>query len=268
MGCCVSTEEENRAIQKQNSSSLHKQHHQQFPFISKSPPTSDEESVKEVLSEIPNLWPKHIPEPEPGIKISNIEENPETEQLQQPTKSNLFLTPKKPLFNQNQLKSSSPTGPGRASEEISDISSTTLKEGDEDDEVLQRVYGYYQGQNGHFTIKNRAYSGRTSPVRRSDPSPNRTRNPGLRPENQVDGSGRRSRSPANRSNVGRSPSGRRTGPSPGRVRMVQGPGREIGSRKVEEESFGMRGNGNGNEWQGPNESLDNPLVSLECFIFL
>lgn len=81
--------------------------------------------------------------------------------------------------------------------------------------------------------------------------------------------GRRSRSPATRSNVGRSPSGRRTGPSPGRVRNGPCQERESGVMKVEEDiNGGRRENEDEKEWEGPNESLENPLVSLECFIFL
>lgn len=72
-----------------------------------------------------------------------------------------------------------------------------------------------------------------------------------------------------RANVGRSPSARRTGPSPGRVRMVHGPDN---GRKMEEEEVEVVDNEEdkreSDEWEGPKESLENPLVSLECFIFL
>ncbi|XP_021830777.1 pinin-like [Prunus avium] len=83
-------------------------------------------------------------------------------------------------------------------------------------------------------------------------------------------SGRRSRSPAtrvtdgggaNRANVGRSPSARRSGRYPGRTTV--GPVESSGStRRVAEEPMMEEG-----KWPA-NESIDNPLVSLECFIFL
>lgn len=76
-------------------------------------------------------------------------------------------------------------------------------------------------------------------------------------------SGRRSGSPGRRANAGRSPSGRRAGPSPGRVRMVRDPNESESDERKEEEERERE-----SEWQGPNESLENPLVSLECFIFL
>lgn len=80
-------------------------------------------------------------------------------------------------------------------------------------------------------------------------------------------SGRRSRSPVRRTNggssktdLGRSPSSRRLGKSPGRV----GSGLGDRLRKVDE------GKENGRDkWPlTSNEILENPVVSLECFIFL
>lgn len=128
-----------------------------------------------------------------------------------------------------------------------------------------------------------------SPVRRSDPSPRRTGPGQIVVRNRVGGPGigdgqrkrelgensrRRSRSPAtrneavvSRSNVSRSPSGRKTALSPGRVRMVH-PGSGSGGGGAD----GCESKGEDNEWDPnptvPSESLENPLVSLECFIFL
>ncbi|KAL8152175.1 hypothetical protein V2J09_009935 [Rumex salicifolius] len=125
-----------------------------------------------------------------------------------------------------------------------------------------------------------------SPVKRSNPSPRRTgpevvRNrvggtgigDGQRRREFGENSGRRSRSPVarnesvvRRSNAGRSPSARKTGISPARVRMVQpgcGPG---GDGRKEEENG--RDRDHPSDPTVPSESLENPLVSLECFIFL
>lgn len=98
------------------------------------------------------------------------------------------------------------------------------------------------------------------------PQPMGSRRGGSRAESNRrdpgESSGRRSRSPAtritdgggvNRSNVGRSPSARRY---PGRTPV------ESSTRRIAEEPKMEEG-----KWPA-NESLDNPLVSLECFIFL
>lgn len=154
-------------------------------------------------------------------------------------------------------------------------------------EVRQRVYrsqGYNHNNNNNNNSHNSNYNqqyqqqsqqqqyknqGRSPARRRPEPSPPRKRNPspagGHRREFVGDNSTRRSQSPGMRGNVGRSPSARRTGPSPGRVRMVHGP--ENGKKvEDEEEEVGLKRENE--EWQGPQESLENPLVSLECFIFL
>lgn len=81
-------------------------------------------------------------------------------------------------------------------------------------------------------------------------------------------SGRRSRSPSvtrnnnneamgqNKSGMGRSPSARKAGRSPARIPPMA----SENSSKSETSKEDVEGNGN--------ESLENPLVSLECFIFL
>ncbi|KAL2931995.1 Protein FAM71D [Bienertia sinuspersici] len=154
-------------------------------------------------------------------------------------------------------------------------------------EARQRVFRS-QGYNGNFANPHhhqhqqqiqqqhcKISQGR-SPARRrpeTESSPARKRYPGPNgPKREVvgDNSGRRSQSPAKRANVGRSPSGRRTGPSPGRVRMVHGPenGRKMKEEEEKEEEEESEMRRESEEWQGPKESLENPLVSLECFIFL
>ncbi|KAM1033293.1 hypothetical protein TB2_036295 [Malus domestica] len=114
-------------------------------------------------------------------------------------------------------------------------------------------------------------------VQSREPSPSKQpmSRRGSRPESNRrepgESSGRRSRSPAtritdgggvNRANVGRSPSARKSGKYPGRTTI--GPIESSSScpiRRVAEEPI------NEGNWPA-NESLDNPHVSLECFIFL
>lgn len=70
-----------------------------------------------------------------------------------------------------------------------------------------------------------------------------------------------SKLPAVSSGLGRSPSARKTGKFPGQAEL-EGPNRRIEERPKLEE---------GSKWISPtagNELLENPLVSLECFIFL
>ncbi|KAA8515314.1 hypothetical protein F0562_018456 [Nyssa sinensis] len=150
---------------------------------------------------------------------------------------------------------------------------------DNDGEVRQRV------ERSPAKSKNRSFSGDfsanrdrmvgNSPVRRSNPSPGRVRSVpgrerhGLLIEGQRrdsgGSSGLRSGSPATRTgsvterpDLGRCPSARRSGKSPGRVRS------DLPTRvgKVAET------NREGKWAPATNESLENPLVSLECFIFL
>ncbi|KAK9706674.1 hypothetical protein RND81_07G143800 [Saponaria officinalis] len=231
MGCCASTFEENKTKQQKN---------HQFSSVSKSPPTPDEELVKEVLSETPK----------PEIIVPNCDSDPE------PDICKHFVSPKKPFLGEKWIPE----------EEISEVSvvcsvseSISNNAPGDSGEVHQRVYTS-QGYNSNFVDKNINGSDHNvllrchgrSPVRRADPSPPRrcSGRVGLRRDVTGENSARRSQSPAARSNVDRTPSGRRTAPSPGRVRMVHGPDEMM------------------DEWAGPRESLENPLVSLECFIFL
>lgn len=113
--------------------------------------------------------------------------------------------------------------------------------------------------------------GLRSPARRSDPlparrppvremgRPNRGRplaeNGGFR-RDRGEISRRRSRSLENRNEVGRTPSGRKTGRSP------------IGALVVEAGDGGRRVEAGGGAPPTSDESIEKPLVSLECFIFL
>ncbi|CAL0334394.1 unnamed protein product [Lupinus luteus] len=153
------------------------------------------------------------------------------------------------------------------------VSTTTLTE----EETRQRVHRSPAKIN-----KNRSFSGEfggsgrrgKSPARRTEQSPVRRNmrvvqsrecqmgNNVTRNQPRRDNSVRRSMSPAthgdnvlSRPIVDRSPSARRTNQSPARARTAAS---ENGSRKKESPAMEQSGN----------ESLENPLVSLECFIFL
>ncbi|PSS10270.1 hypothetical protein CEY00_Acc17364 [Actinidia chinensis var. chinensis] len=217
------------------------------------PPHPEEETVKEVLSETPNPKPpiSKIEDEEKKIgfmpslhKIQEIDDNVEK---------------KKPLMSTDEVS------------EVSEIcslsesvSTAVEKREDEGGEVRRRVEG---------SPARRPIAGK-SPARRVEPDLGWARPVPARDRRSVmvdgprrdfgESSGRRSRSPAARgmdgggarAGLGRSPSARKTGKSPGRVRS------ELNDKtRMIEDS---------NRWPSPttNELLENPLVSLECFIFL
>lgn len=252
MGCCVSSG---------NSKLLP-------PTLSNSSSQqSEEETVKEVLSEIPTFPKSKLYTNENSPKKSSPISKFSNSMEEMYHKNHIMKKPITPNFNH----------PDDVSEEVSEICSSTLSEAatvaekryaaeDDANEVRQRSPAKYRNGSFQRSVGN-------SPARRSDPSPGRVRS-GSGRESRVqrkdngECSGRRSRSPAMRtenggygSGLGRSPSVRKTGKSPGRVRS------ELGDRirKMDERD----GNGETN-WPptNGNESLENPLVSLECFIFL
>ncbi|XP_059292336.1 uncharacterized protein LOC132045768 [Lycium ferocissimum] len=238
MGCCVSS----------NNDKLP-------PTISNSSQQSEEETVKEVLSETPTTIQKP--------NLYNTTENSLKKSSLPISKYSINMAQKhimkKPITTNNF------NHPDDEVSEISDATVTTEKQYAPEDDVTEfqkRSPAKYRNQR---SVGN-------SPARRSDPSPGRVRSgPGRRDNGEC--SGRRSRSPAMRvenggygSGLGRSPSGRKTGKSPGRVRS------EMGDRIRMMDHERDYGNGGENKkWSPPtngNESLENPLVSLECFIFL
>lgn len=139
---------------------------------------------------------------------------------------------------------------------------------DEFRETQRRSPARFKNQPFSGEVKRENIVGR-SPGRRSDPSPSRNR-PGPcygRRMDSGESSGRRSRSPVIRADSWSSKTGldgckssRKMDKSPGRVGF--GSGERI--RKVEEETESEE-----NTWPPTNnELLENPHVSLECFIFL
>ncbi|OVA20228.1 hypothetical protein BVC80_157g17 [Macleaya cordata] len=250
------------------------------------PPQLEEETVKEVLSETPSQKPPSF------LKIEEQKTNPilpsfskiEVEEEEEEKK----IEKEAPFFvNQQEVS------------EVSEIcslsesySTTTLteKREDEEGEVRQRVdrspakVPRKRSNTGEFGLGTDRR--RRSPARRSEPSPGRRNDNAMKFGSNTEvghtgrrrisagnnrswrdpgeSSGRRSRSPSTRTEtsqgktglgLGRSPSSRKTGRSPARIPAIS----PENGLKLEEFK---EGNGL------TNESLENPLVSLECFIFL
>lgn len=287
MGCCVST---STTAKQQQQRQRHASSANSRRCEGKAAPTPliEEEAVKEVLSETPALKP--FP-----TKVEVEEKSPPTPKLfSKETEEEEREKPDKV--------------PVSAVEEISEVfeicsmsesvSTTTITERRDDDErsrdegeVRQRVvrsparfHGNHRSLSGDVGPKMEWGAGK-SPARRSEPSPGKMRSVPARDGNrptvrQADGrrqdpgenSVRRSRSPAvrsdngsSRSGIGRSSSSRKTGQSPSRI-PVAAPGR---SRKIEQAEKEEQWRPSSAPLAPPtNESLENPLVSLECFIFL
>ncbi|BFG27693.1 hypothetical protein CerSpe_139670 [Prunus speciosa] len=325
MGCCMSTTTTEKSPALGPQKLQHSLVGTQGPrsddaHDSRAPPSVDEETVKEVLSETPRPKPTPSSPPPALMPFTKLQEHEPVDQDQE-------KRAQEPVFE----KKTKPEDPEKIEEkipiynnngEISEVSeicslsesmSTTTITRDDDEEVHQRV-----NRSPMRIPKNRDPVGQRrdrvvgkSPTRRTESSPGRKYGPngnngngsvrlvqsrepgpgqqqplsrrGSRTESNRRGSraesnrrdpgessGRRSRSPAtrvtdgggaNRANVGRSPSARRSGRYP--CRTAVGPVESSGStRRVAEEPMMEEG-----KWQA-NESIDNPLVSLECFIFL
>lgn len=261
MGCCASTNKPHGSPE----------FHRHSSKSSRAPPPVDEETVKEVLSETPNR--KHF----------SIED--------EPRKS----TPRRSLHkiqdqqNNNRADINVPEEVSEICSTMSESISTTTFE--EEVEVIRRRVT----DRSAAKLRNRQQNSgelrlvRNSPGRGKQQSPGRIRSAcemnnrgsgfgSTGRQRPVAGTGQvsRSRSPANRTTVkgggggtrngvGRSPSARKTEHSPGRFRSDL-PERGLNpdlSSGIEREESG---------WAPPDrnddESLENPLVSLECFIFL
>ncbi|XP_024989187.1 uncharacterized protein LOC112523742 [Cynara cardunculus var. scolymus] len=252
MGCCVSTKKSPTTPEFQRHSSK----------SSRAPPPVDEETVKEVLSETPNANHFSKIEDEPTKYVPRKIQHQQNNNLQDMNVSEICST-------------------------MSESNSTTTFE--EDVEVLRRRVT----DRSPAKLRNpQQISGelrvvRNSPVRGKQQSPGRVRSVS---EINNRGSGyystgrqrpvpaSRSRSPANRvvgrgggggarNGIGRSPSARKTESSPSRSgsglpERVLKPDVSSGIDTEREESSWAPTDGN------DDESIDNPLVSLECFIFL
>ncbi|XP_043688280.1 uncharacterized protein LOC122639475 [Telopea speciosissima] len=299
MGCCVST---NKTPSAKTVEAEANSYAKAAAGISKAPPPPplEEETVKEVLSETPT--------PKPSFRNVETQEIPSPSFLKIETDKRSSPPTPPPSFpikleEATNMGKKTTLTPDPAVEEISEVSdmcslseslsTTTIGEGRVDDgEVRQRV-DRSPAKLPRKLLVGGEFIGRTerrekkttlSPARRFDQSPSRRDDNNAMKSSQVrhhhstrdmrgagaaytnrrripdpgEGLGRRSRSPAPRHAFGRSPSTRGVR-SPGRIPAL-GPenGRKPEESKVDE--------GNCN-WP-TNESLENPLVSLECFIFL
>ncbi|KAK8629409.1 hypothetical protein V6N13_078251 [Hibiscus sabdariffa] len=265
MGCCIST---NRG------SPPSKESHAQVSLESKA--SAEEETVKEVLSETPK--PKA---PEAHVFMPQQHDSDKT-QIEKP--AFLKIQPKEsPGFSVKSEPKSPVAEEYSASEEVSEICSASLSESlstvtrEEEDEVRQqkvlrsparsgsrnRVVG--QSPNRRNGVVNGGSSVRLGQSR--EPQVRRGSRPDPPMKDPGESTGRRSRSPAV---MGRGPSGRRVANhSPGRVRRDPGEQQQQhGTMTTTMEGKWASSNNNGAGTSAPNESLENPLVSLECFIFL
>nr|XP_027108746.1 uncharacterized protein LOC113728549 [Coffea arabica] len=277
MGCCVSTTNDKPSAQNLPHNS--KQNRTPPP---PSHPLLEEESVKEVLSETPSVPKK------PTIVRARHE-------YQDPKKFKSLLPATAPNIPDEKFKKPIMVlKPEEFSEEASEICSTLSEsvstatyctEKNDDDGTDNRLR-FFRHRSLSGDCRRERVAGK-SPSKRPEPSPGRVgsgsgrdargrvANNGQR-RDCGESSGRRSRSPATRSEGGgaktglvRNGSARKGGKSPGRVKS------EVGDkiRKVEDAHNGNFGYSNResreNKWPPTgNESLENPLVSLECFIFL
>lgn len=299
MGCCLSKTQDLNPDPKSNpsaSSQFHSSNQHPLPESNPHPlrsplsPVFEEESVKEVLSETPKPKPK----PQEVIPIQESDKKSEQDDKQIHTKTEekdiQIPIPKIVEVVNNSVNNVAVSEDFSEVSEICSLSgsiSTTVTErkDDEDGEVSQpRVHRSPAKRirkrpiPGEFV--SRQDRGSKSPARRLNPSPGRrndssshqnqnhqdavaarrriAENNRARRENIDRGVSRRSRSPATRTNagtnragIGRSPSKRAPAPrSPARTPAVKQP------EKVEEGE------------KETNELIENPLVSMECFIFL
>ncbi|KAJ4703412.1 serine/arginine repetitive matrix protein 1-like [Melia azedarach] len=322
MGCCVSTKKEAEAEASSisnkdrlvNAGSEEASKLKGFNHESRAPPPSaEEETVKEVLSETPK--PKPIPKPETNF-TSHFKQEQTEEEVKNAQKAEVFVKIQESLHYENNMEKKQQLNSNEEimseeseicslsmSESVSTLTNITDKRDYEDEQEVkhQRVSrspAKLQPRNG---VKNRVVN--QSPTRRTDQSPGRRINSGSirfaqssREESAQrrgltsnrgrrdpgESSGRRSRSPATtRSSaaMGRSPSARRANRSPGRVKtdpIESSNGSINNSRRVDGRNTEGKwpSNNNNNNSSSINndcstsESLENPLVSLECFIFL
>ncbi|XP_058755364.1 uncharacterized protein LOC131628552 [Vicia villosa] len=257
MGCCASSNRSSIPTTKSSDFELSRS------SISRAPPPLplEEETVKEVLSET-SKWKKP--------SLVTYEKPKCFEKFDRENKV------EKPFYKVDEISEFSEVC------SLGESVSTITDKREEEEEFRQRVYG-----SPAKTRKNRSFSGEKrdwtagrSPARRSELSPAK-RNAGSVRRDQIgnggmknnlhqrdagENSGRRSRSPATRTDngttrsvAGRSLSARRTNQSPAKARTAS-PAKSC--RKMENSTME-------NNWPSTtNESLENPLVSLECFIFL
>lgn len=255
-------------------------------FLPSSYPLLEEESVKEVLTETPTM-PKR-----PAVFRNHQEHRKFTPPLfpnfrkfsdgKPKTDISGIKKPAMVYNNPEDLSDDASEICSTHSESVSAATYFTEKNDNNGDvpEIRQRSPAKLRNRSLTGEFRRERSTGR-SPAKKSDASPNRLRSSGSLRDNRSlianmqkrdfgERSGRRSKSPATRTDgvakMGLNRSGStagKTGKSPGRVRS------EVGEkiRKLEDDE--TKTVSREERWPPTsNESLENPLVSLECFIFL
>lgn len=301
MGCCVSVPNDEVTTTDKNKKPVF------LPLENRAPPSAEEETVKEVLSEVSKPRPvmsvddvmKQVAEARDLMKtaLKNVDEK------RYDAVEEVAAEVKESVKKRREVESSKNE---EEMSEVSEICSLTMSESvstttaksvaDDGGEVRQNRRQRISGSPARIPARNRLTS--HSPSRKTEQSPvkrtvnngssvrlastshhnesTRVRRVGLAPDprrrDPGESSGRRSRSPATTRSgtVNRSPSRRATATqSPGRVRSE--PNERGGSRRLEGK-IGINKNENNKNRNTSStttkESLENPLVSLECFIFL
>ncbi|XP_027338122.1 uncharacterized protein LOC113852064 [Abrus precatorius] len=269
MGCCVSSNRSSLSTSSPTRSKACQAPRSSTKGLENRAPPLEEETVKEVLLETPKWQPS----------VAKFE-------AEKPKSFEKFEGGDSKLVEKSLNKADEISEVSEVCSLSESVSTTTFTEEETRHQRVSRSPAKVRNNrslSGDFGARRDRTAGK-SPARRSEQSPGKRNvgsvrivqsrdqmgNGGIgnqhRRRDAGENSGRRSRSPATRTDngatrsvVGRSPSARRTNQSPGRVRTAA-PG-SVG-RKMENSS--MEG-----KWpSSSNESLENPLVSLECFIFL
>ncbi|XP_024989351.1 uncharacterized protein LOC112523911 [Cynara cardunculus var. scolymus] len=277
MGCCLGTAAATNHLQPPQLKAQ--------PTAASLPPAFEEETVKEVLSETP-IVPKN-PSPSKTAPVNHPEIlQSEEGKIESGADGGVDLT-KTPTGeiqeNDSEMYSYSESFSAATTATVADKKDEI--EMDEDDEVTQKVKNRSPPakrvprkrpavSSGELTgRKDRAI--RPSARRQTIPSPEkkaqlpsrtttnaqRHRNVGPSNDSRREVSGRRSRSPAVRGEAGQRREVRARSPAEKSSDIIP-------AKVVENEGKGMVEEGGASPEPQTSESLENPLVSLECFIFL
>ncbi|KAK4577488.1 hypothetical protein RGQ29_027841 [Quercus rubra] len=299
MGCCLSTNKTHRDHHYKPGSTTHQRLPVKSPLPEPDlthvrdnrdppPPVEDEfESVKEVLSETP-----FVPKPQNPVPVEDEAEIEEEKKTQVAVETNGLIN----LLHkaQNEVSEASQISESFTLSTTTTATTITVTEKKEEDEATSKC------SREARVPRKRPYTGELagrreraakSPARRAEPSPEKRRSQGrgmgdVRSRrlnmgtpagvrrDSGEGSGRRSRSPATRTagGVGRGGVGRSPGKGTGRAgsRSLESGLQQQSQKQTTTPTPTDQGKEELNEGVSKegNESLDNPLVSLECFIFL
>ncbi|KAG4980156.1 hypothetical protein AAZX31_12G102900 [Glycine max] len=284
MGCCFSTP--TKQNQNQNNQTTKKNHHHEPP-----PPPLEAESVKEVLSETPITKPQQVPilTPETKTLLPLLQDPPpnfETKSKAPPTEEVSEVVSQLSETCSISESFSAATTATTATAVTATTTTVTVADKREEDEATSKIHKWdrspsrkrpYAADGNLAGVRDRRLK---SPARRQEPSPEKKMKGGPRPirgreildsgtaanrkrnggpaalrRDSGEGSGRRSRSPACVRNG-------KVGAGGGRKEVA--PAKEVEKEtKSECEEVGEK-----NDVVSKEECLENPHVSMECFIFL